>query len=58
MGTPEGCQKSIFNTTKLKKTKIHMGLGIYPTKFAGSTQKQKKNYRSTIETKKISNKYI
>jgi hypothetical protein len=25
MGTPEGHQKSIFNTSKVKKAKIHMG---------------------------------
>jgi hypothetical protein len=25
MGTPESHQNSIFNTSKLKKTKIHMG---------------------------------
>jgi hypothetical protein len=25
METPEGHQKSIFNTSKVKKTKIHMG---------------------------------
>jgi hypothetical protein len=25
MGTPEGHQQSIFNTSKVKKTKIHMG---------------------------------
>jgi hypothetical protein len=25
MGTPEGHQKSIFNTSKVKNTKIHIG---------------------------------
>jgi hypothetical protein len=40
MGTPERHQKSIFDTSKVKKTKIHMG--SYPTKFANSTHKHKK----------------
>jgi hypothetical protein len=40
MGTPEGHQKSIFNTPKVKKKKDTYG--IYPTKFASSTQKHKK----------------
>jgi hypothetical protein len=54
MGTPEGHQKSIFNNPKVKKTKIHNG--IYPTKFASSTQKHKK----VIETpnQKISEHHI
>jgi hypothetical protein len=34
MGTPEGHQKSIFNTSKVNKN-------IYPTEFAGSTQNRK-----------------
>jgi hypothetical protein len=38
MGTPESHQKSIFNTSKVKNT-----YGIYPTKFASSTQNHKKN---------------
>jgi hypothetical protein len=45
MKTPEGHQKCKFNTSKVKKTKIHMG-GIYPTKFASSTQ----NHKKIIET--------
>jgi hypothetical protein len=39
MGTPEGHQKSIFNTSKVKKNKDIYG--IYPTKFGSSTQKKK-----------------
>jgi hypothetical protein len=57
MGTPEGHQKSIFNTPKVKKTKIHYG--IYPTKFASSTQKHKKVIETPnqpIEITKILNK--
>jgi hypothetical protein len=37
MGTPEGHQKSIFNTSKAKKNIDTYG--IHPTKFASSTQK-------------------
>jgi predicted GH43/DUF377 family glycosyl hydrolase len=40
MDTPEGHQKSIFNTSKVKKMEIHNG--IYPTEFASSTQNPKK----------------
>jgi hypothetical protein len=40
MGTPEGHQKSIFNTPKVKKNKDTYG--IYPTMFASSTQNPKK----------------
>jgi hypothetical protein len=40
IGTPEGNPKSIFNTPKVKKNKDTYG--IYPTKFASSTQKHKK----------------
>jgi hypothetical protein len=38
MGTPEGLQKSIFNTPKVKK-KNKDAYEIYTTKFASSTQK-------------------
>jgi hypothetical protein len=41
MGHPEGHQKSIFNTPKVKK-KNKDTYGIYPTKFASTTQKHKK----------------
>jgi predicted HNH restriction endonuclease len=60
-GTPQGHQKSIFKTPKVKKHKIQRykdTYGIHPTKFASSTQK----YKKVIETpnqpieKKISNK--
>jgi hypothetical protein len=40
MGTPEGHQKSKFNTSKVKKNKDTYG--IYPSKFASSTQKREK----------------
>jgi uncharacterized protein YcgL (UPF0745 family) len=53
MGTPEGHQKSIFYTPKVKKKQIH------PTMFASSTQKHKKVIETPnqpIEIKKISNK--
>jgi hypothetical protein len=40
MGTPEGQQHSMFNTPKVKKNKHTYG--IYPTKFASSTQKHNK----------------
>jgi hypothetical protein len=40
MGTPEGQQKNILNTPKVKKNKD--SYGIYTTKFASSTQKHKK----------------
>jgi hypothetical protein len=55
MGTPEGHQKSIFNTPKVTKNKD----GICPTKFASSTQKHKKVIKTPnqpIEIKTISNK--
>jgi hypothetical protein len=48
MGTPEGHQTSIFNTPKVKN-------GIYPTKFASSTQNHKKVIKTPnqpIEIKK------
>jgi hypothetical protein len=57
MVTPEGHQKSIFNTPKVKKNKDTYK--IYPTKFTRSTQKQKKIIKSPnqpIEIKTISNK--
>jgi hypothetical protein len=57
MGTPEGQQKSIFNTPKAKKTKIHT------ESIRQSLQAQPKNKKKVIETpnqpieiKKISNK--
>jgi hypothetical protein len=40
MGTPEGHQKSIFNTSNVEKNKDIYG--FYPTKFARLTQKHKK----------------
>jgi hypothetical protein len=49
MGTPEGHQKSIFNTPKVKKNKDTYG--IYPTKFANSTQKHKKVFESFLVVK-------
>jgi hypothetical protein len=57
MRAPEGHQKSIFNTPKVKKNKDTYG--IYPTKFASSTQNHKKVIETPnqpIEIKKISNK--
>jgi cellulose biosynthesis protein BcsQ len=42
---PEGHQNSIFNTSKVKK-KNKDTYGIYPTKFASSTQ----NHEKIIET--------
>jgi hypothetical protein len=57
--TPEGHQKIIFNTPKVKKNKDTYG--IYPTKFASSTQQHKKVIETpnqSIEIKKISNKSI
>jgi hypothetical protein len=57
METPEGHQKSLFNTQKVKKNKDPYG--FYPTKFASSTQKYKKVIETPnqpIEIKKISNK--
>jgi hypothetical protein len=59
MGTPEGHQKSIFNSPKMKKNKDTYG--IYPIKFASSTQKNKKvigTPNQPFEIKKISNKSI
>jgi hypothetical protein len=53
MGTPEGHQKSIFNTPKVKKKQRYI--------FASSTQKHKnscRNTKSTNRNKKISNKSI
>jgi cellulose biosynthesis protein BcsQ len=57
METPEGYQKCIFNTSKVKKNKDTYG--IYPTKFASSTQKHKKVIKTSnqpIEIKKMSSK--
>jgi hypothetical protein len=57
METPEGHQKSIFNSSKEKKNKDTYG--FYPIKFANSTQKHKKIIKTPnqpIEKKKISNK--
>jgi hypothetical protein len=57
METTEGHQKSIFNTSKVKKNKDTYG--IYLRKFASSTQKHKKIIETPnqpIEIKKISNK--
>jgi hypothetical protein len=47
MRTPEGHQKIIFITSKVKK-KTKNTFEIYPTKFAGST----KNHKKIIETPK------
>jgi hypothetical protein len=60
MRTPEGHQKSIFNTSKVKKkTKIHMGF------IRQCLQAQPKKIKNVIETpnqpieiKKISNKSV
>jgi hypothetical protein len=49
MGTPEGHQKSIFNTSKVKKTKIHMG-------YISQHKKIIETPNQPIEIKKISNK--
>jgi hypothetical protein len=52
---PQGHQKSIFNTSKVKKTKIH------PIKFASSTQKHQKIIETPnqpIEKKKSQIKYF
>jgi hypothetical protein len=57
MGTPEGHQKSIFNTPKVKKYKDTYG--TYPTKFANSTQKHKEvieTLNQPIEIKKSQTK--
>jgi hypothetical protein len=57
MGTPEGHQKSIFNTSKEKENKDTYR--IYQTKFASSTQKHKKVIQTPnqpIEIKNITNK--
>jgi cellulose biosynthesis protein BcsQ len=57
MKTPEGHQKSIFNTPKVKKNKDTYR--IYPTKFASSTQIHKKVIETAnqqIKIKKITNK--
>jgi hypothetical protein len=57
MGTPEGHQKNIFNTSNVKKTKIHTG------SIRQNLQAQPKNIKKInetpnqpIEIKKISNK--
>jgi hypothetical protein len=56
METPEGHQKSIFITSKVKKTKIH------PTKFASSTQNHKKIIQTPNQPieikKKLKLKYV
>jgi hypothetical protein len=44
MGTPEGHQKSVFNTPKANKTKIHMG------SIRQSLQGQPKNIKKIIES--------
>jgi hypothetical protein len=51
MGTPEGHQKSIFNTSKVKKER-YIWDGIYPTKH----KKIIETLNQPIEIKKISNK--
>jgi hypothetical protein len=54
METPKSHQKSIFNNPKVKKNKDTDG--IYPTKFASSTQKHKKVFKTPnqpIEIKKF-----
>jgi hypothetical protein len=59
MEPPEGHQESIFNSSKVKKNKDTYG--IYPTKFASSTQNHKKMIETPnqpIEFKKISNKSL
>jgi hypothetical protein len=43
MRTPEGHQKSIFNASKVKKTKIHMG------SIRQSLQAQPKNIKKLLE---------
>jgi hypothetical protein len=43
MGTPEGHQKSIFKTPKVKKTKMHMG------SIRQSLQAQSKNLKKLTE---------
>jgi hypothetical protein len=58
MGTPEGHQKSIFNTPKVKK-KNNDTYRIYLTKFASSTKKHKlviETPNQPIHIKNISNK--
>jgi hypothetical protein len=47
MGTTEGHQKSIFNTPKVKKTKIHMG------SIRQSLPPQPKNIKNKIFPKKV-----
>jgi hypothetical protein len=58
METPKRHQKSIFNIPQ-KRKKNKDTYGIYPTKFASSTQKLKKVIETPnqpIEIKKIANK--
>jgi hypothetical protein len=53
MGTSEGHQKSIFNTSKVKKkTKIHVGSGIWDLsdKVCKLNPKTSKNYQNTKST--------
>jgi hypothetical protein len=57
MWNPKGHQKSIFNTSKVKKNKDTYG--IYPTKFA--SQKHKKLSKHQInqsKKKKLKYKYV
>jgi hypothetical protein len=49
MGTPQDHQKTIFYTPKVKKNKDTYG--IYPTKFASSTQKI--SNKSMFRTSKV-----
>jgi hypothetical protein len=67
MGTPEGHQKKTFLFFKYVEVNIFLNPvsiihnGIYPTKFANSTQKHKKVIETPnqpIEIKTISNKRI
>jgi hypothetical protein len=58
-GLLKATKKNKFNTPKVKKNKDTYG--IYPTKFASSTQKHKKVIETPnqpIEIKKISNKSL
>jgi hypothetical protein len=55
MGTPEGHQNSMLNTSKVKKNKDTYG--IYPTTFAGTTQNPQKNIKkSTNQDENFSKK--
>jgi hypothetical protein len=50
--TPEGHQESMFNTSKVKKTKIHMG-SIRQSLQAWVEQTIKKSTKSTNRNKKV-----